>query len=188
VNENGGVIEIMARATVTGKEKWTEPVKEKEALEKSCAWSNISLDIPNFNLREILRRLEASNWCSIWPNFTQFFSKIYSHATRRILRRLRGPNRCNMGYILHRLEPPNRCSIFSAKKKSNFEFLFFQSFLHRLWVETDVEDGILHRFLVNRRNISSNIYKNITTFFVYIDSILTDIISCYKMRFCTSEI
>jgi len=49
-----------------GEEEWNVRISEK--------WypkSLYLLEIPNVNLRDILRRLGAPNWRSIWPNFVQ---------------------------------------------------------------------------------------------------------------------
>jgi len=45
---------------------------KKSVREKCCP----RVKIPNFNLRDILRRLGAPNQRSIWLNFTQFFPKF----------------------------------------------------------------------------------------------------------------
>jgi len=67
---------------------------------------------------------------------------MHSLTKRIILRRLKSPNRRNMGYILRRFTPLNRRSIFSPITKfSNFEFLLFSVFFmsvmsdnrHRIW-------------------------------------------------------
>jgi len=90
---------------VTIREKWYPKV-------------NISLEIPNFNSRELPTDVV----------YNQIFFKIHSHAKKWILYRLESPNRRNMGYILRRLTPSNRHSIFSVITKfSNFEFLLFFS-------------------------------------------------------------
>jgi len=49
---------------------------EGSIREKCCPRVNISLEILNFNSKDIIRRLRTPNGRSIWPNFTQFFPKF----------------------------------------------------------------------------------------------------------------
>jgi len=130
------------------KEKAARLVEKKKATQwrrrkrnrKCYPRVNISLEIPNFNLKDILRRLGAPNWRSIWPNFIQFFLK-FTHASQGVYY-VDGKVLTDVIWITYYVGWNLPIEIVSSTPLQNFQilnFYFFQSFLLRLWVATNVE-------------------------------------------------
>ena len=114
---------------------------EENLREKWYPRVNISLEIPNFNSRDILRLLGAPNWHSIWSNFTKFSSKFTQAQTGGYYFSWKVPTDVIWAtyYVsLHLLTDVVSLGF------SNFEFLLFSVFstsvmsgnFHRIWSVT----------------------------------------------------
>jgi len=66
--------------------------------------------------------------------------------------------------------------------KPNFEFLFFQSFLHRLGVSTDVE-WVYYIGSSIIDIISLHIISKMSPHVFYVSYVLTDVLSCCSLCF-----